>query len=1553
MGKFGRLLTDTTGLVRTGRPLTHVTLVALTVFFLLVFVFTSVVADRFDKDQRPYEFTDGGIVLKPGQYTMDDLLAILNSFLPKSPEPVLVLVHDGHPTAHYESIVLGSQIPDPTPMAASLAASAAGAPASPAAPPAAPIASGWTLIKFPQGQPLCTGVGFIGPVYYDRLDCGFGYVQVSETNVTDTTKPFSIVKVSFIDSSGTTREVQTTTRRTANNAWQFTIFSLPPTAWVAGPVTIRVTEVDTDGAGPNPNQVGNFGETTFFLNQLGASISPTSSGYVPGDPVTVTGITFEIDQIPPLAAAQATPVGATFSIQVRLPTGQVRGPYGPFTASDSPGPGRGTFTETLPNAATAGVTGGQDSGFKVSLSLEVVNATYLDAVTGAWAATRAGAGSVTINVPPTTLVVENSFVSAVGWVKPGDTYPFRLFVKNFRSAPESNAVVTVPVVDGTTFTMATPVNGSGTCVVNGGGGITWNIGPVAGAGPGGPTIKTCVVLALADTTAQDVQIVWKNLSSTATLTYTGGPVPSLTSTSHGPKVIPERATFDTARYGDRPFPVVPVDYFERKHDDTHTGDGLSAKINSADIAGSTFNLYQEMSYGQLFPHGTVPSTGIGTAGWNVDWKGDRYTDNQFQFTSLMPQGTCKGNTYKGFTGTAVLPERIVNGWYQMPGDTEYYGGDRFGSALVGAVAGIGAIFAIDDACGPTGKAVYDAAHIADPEIDYSDYDTDKDGVVDFFMMVFVGVGGNGVSQTSIPPYDNIWPHSSSLEFYYTDPGTGLKGYISDDQLRNLQGQPLFYTDATRTTMTTSVTPFRVYVRVGPYNVNPESAIDRASVISHEYGHSLGLPDFYSGAPRATYGDWNLMATDKSQNMDVFGKQELGWLIPRTLPLGTTTVTGWQDSKRNTKQIDWVTPGGVAYTLSGPSVNNGQGYAFKLPSRQILDPAKFNAAGPGEGATPDHVWWSEAGNDFGCAPQTGHNLDVFLPELASLPAATQVTVTFKSYWDIEWDFDYGFVLASADGGETYQSLESANGYTTPQAQNPTANSCQAAFGNGITGTSGSYEAGTQELDRVISNYPDGGFLTDKFDLTPFVGESTVLRFSYSTDPGLTRPGWFIDDLKVTAGAQVIYETDFESSGSPDDPRMFNGGCKALTRTAPLCTDGWQYVSATAGSPADHAYYLEMRDRSGFDFDGKGENDRAPIAFAPGLLLVYTDEAHCYGNFGCPDPPGQSPLDSQPQPGNNTPDLNDAAFTEVPGDDVFSDSITPARPGGWIDNYADPNSRYNDDLWHFDYNCLTFDVVTMMGRGLGPATVPPYDLTGDVTFTIGPGCVPFDFGHNGGGPNTPPTAVAQARPTNPTVGQTVEFDGSQSFDQETATSDLFYEWDFDGDGTYDATGQTAMHVYTATGTFNAKLRVTDDDPLKPMNDTDVIVITVSPEPTGSGPRVHGSGHIAGATPKQPSKFEFSASTKSGATSGKIHYDNTQGGLNLRGSVTFLLVTGSTAEFRGSCTYSGGSCTYTVNIQDNADPGKNKDRFAISVFDFSGKLVYQRGGLLLDGNIKIREK
>ncbi len=1027
------------------------------------------------------------------------------------------------------------------------------------------------------------------------------------------------------------------------------------------------------------------------------------------------------------------------------------------------------------------------------------------------------------------LRIENSFVSAEGWVKPGDTYPSRILLTNDGAAPAVGAVVTVDAPRGTDLT---DVRGPGAHPLTADQ-VVWTPGSIA---PG--ATATLVLESQADTLAEEPTLVWRDLSTTAVLDTAE---PDVTVLSHGPKVIPPGETYETAKYGDRPFPVVPVQYTDRSYQDSNSGEELEGVINDPAKPGSTFNLFQEMSLGQLYPEGTVGSAGLDGADYEYG--------PGFDFTTVQPGQTCTGGvTLEDAPVEENDPaypqaERITRGVYNLPGNTAYYGADANGSAVVGAVAGVGALQQIDSGCGSPGKMVYDSAAIADPEVDYSDYDTDKDGVVDFFMAVFAGCGGNGSSQLSVAgcdyagePYDNVWPHSSSLEFYYSDPVTGLPGFTTDDQLKDLEGRPLFYTDDTYGDFGPQGDPEKpvdtdlpVYVRVGPYNVNPETAIDKASVISHEYGHSLGLPDFYSTGSRETYGDWNLMATDKSQNMDIFSRQELGWVVPQVLEPGTSpSVEGWTDSKQDTDAITWETPDGDPYTLTEGNdgrVQNSEAYVAKLPGRQLLDPAKFDT---GDTASKTHAWWSKSGNDFGCAPTAGHNLDLSIPGLADLPAGSTVTLDFKSLWDIEWDYDYGFVMTTTDGGESYTAHESENGYTTentdPSEANPNQNQCQATYDHGITGTSGSYaDNGAPAVDRKAGSYPEAVFLADRYDISDLAGaDNGALRFSYSTDPGLARPGWFIDDVVVTAttpgGERVVLDTDFETSGGPDDDRVFNGGCREDLTTAQRCTQGWNYVAAGAEAPADHAYYLEMRDRSGFDLDGNGQVDRAPIGFEPGLSLVYTDEAHGYGNAGTDDPPAQSPLDAVPDPGNSSPDLNDAAFTTAEGRSSFSDAGE-----GHTDNYEDPGA--DDGLWHFQYNCLDFDVTSMTGAENGPADPADGDLTGDVDFTMGAGCSGFDYGTGEGAPpspNTAPDAAATADPTRAAPGEEFTFDAAGSTDAETP-ADLDYSWDFGDGGTLkDASGKTVKHAYEESGEHRVTVTVTDP---RGAVDTASVVVTVT--------------------------------------------------------------------------------------------------------------------------------
>ena len=85
-----------------------------------------------------------------------------------------------------------------------------------------------------------------------------------------------------------------------------------------------------------------------------------------------------------------------------------------------------------------------------------------------------------------------------------------------------------------------------------------------------------------------------------------------------------------------------------------------------------------------------------------------------------------------------------------------------------------------------------------------------------------------------------------------------------------------------------------------------------------------MPDFYSTGSRGTYGSWTLMAEDHSQDMDVFGRQELGWVVPRVLEPGQSTqADGFASSKADTHRIDWRTPTGEAYALQGDAVHNGE------------------------------------------------------------------------------------------------------------------------------------------------------------------------------------------------------------------------------------------------------------------------------------------------------------------------------------------------------------------------------------------------------------------------------------------------------------------------------------------------------------------------------------------------------------------------------------------------------------------------------------------------------
>ncbi len=92
---------------------------------------------------------------------------------------------------------------------------------------------------------------------------------------------------------------------------------------------------------------------------------------------------------------------------------------------------------------------------------------------------------------------------------------------------------------------------------------------------------------------------------------------------------------------------------------------------------------------------------------------------------------------------------------------------------------------------------------------------------------------------------------------------------------------------------------------------------------------------------------------------------------------------------------------------------------------------------------------------------------------------------------------------------------------------------------------------------------------------------------------------------------------------------------------------------------------------------------------------------------------------------------------------------------------------------------------------------------------------------------PTAHADATPTSGETALAVTFSGSA----DDAGTIVLYEWDFEGDGTYDyssAASPNTTHTYNAPGSYDAVLRVTDNDGLQ---DTDTVNINASAGITAS--------------------------------------------------------------------------------------------------------------------------
>ena len=149
---------------------------------------------------------------------------------------------------------------------------------------------------------------------------------------------------------------------------------------------------------------------------------------------------------------------------------------------------------------------------------------------------------------------------------------------------------------------------------------------------------------------------------------------------------------------------------------------------------------------------------------------------------------------------------------------------------------------------------------------------------------------------------------------------------------------------------------------------------------------------------------------------------------------------------------------------------------------------------GDCPTGSGCWWSGRGDA----------INTRLTAEFDLTGLDSATLEYEIWWDIEEGWDYGYVEASADGGETWRILESDR--TT--RDNPSGN----AYGPGYTGIG-------------------GGWQRESIDLTAFTGAPILVRFEYVTDGAVYRDGFMLTNISISSSSPTPNERLQPSTWNP--------------------------------------------------------------------------------------------------------------------------------------------------------------------------------------------------------------------------------------------------------------------------------------------------------------------------------------------------------------------------------------------------------------------------------------
>ena len=285
----------------------------------------------------------------------------------------------------------------------------------------------------------------------------------------------------------------------------------------------------------------------------------------------------------------------------------------------------------------------------------------------------------------------------------------------------------------------------------------------------------------------------------------------------------------------------------------------------------------------------------------VEFSDNSFTKTRQNFYDLLNK---EDYNYNGAIGSArdyfsdasngqYVPQFDVYGPYKLDKEMGYYGqNDKDGLDLHPDQMVVDAVAKLNEA----------------EDIDFADYDTDNNGRIDNIFVYYAGYGENEGA-----PENAIWPHAWEVFGEYVTgqlvyDGKRIGGYACTSELQGTRGATM--------------------CGIGTF--------------CHEFGHVLGLPDFYVtdySSSHKTLGDWDIMDAGAYLNdgntPPTYSAHErfyLGWLKPEILKdSGSFELRELQESNKA-----YIITSTGEHNLDGGNPNPNTYYLLENRQKTIWD-----------------------------------------------------------------------------------------------------------------------------------------------------------------------------------------------------------------------------------------------------------------------------------------------------------------------------------------------------------------------------------------------------------------------------------------------------------------------------------------------------------------------------------------------------------------------------------------------------------------------------------------